>query len=200
MLKRTALLAILTLFTSVAALAQQTPPGPGGTPQPPTVAPAAEPAQPVPPPPAPPPDVGPPPATPAPPAASLEAKAAPPATPITVIEDGATHPMPSLSGTTGLLRVFSADSGKAGTFRFQFLGEYARATNFLLPDDTNSHLGGRFALSVSPWPPFSGPMALIRSILQKLSMSSSLSSATDCISSLAFMLSPDGVDTGCSWT
>jgi len=58
--------------------------------------------------------------------------------------------MPSLLGPSGILRVFSADSGPAGTFRFQLTGEYFRASNFLQRNDTNSRVGGRLLIGISP--------------------------------------------------
>jgi hypothetical protein len=67
-------------------------------------------------------------------------------------EESRVADMPSLSGTTGILRVVAADPGPAGSFRVQLLTEISRAREFLAfnPPDTNTHFGARLALAYSP--------------------------------------------------
>lgn len=60
------------------------------------------------------------------------------------------YALPSLYGPSGTLRVVNADSGPAGTFRVQLSGEVFKATEFLAPGDSNTRVGGRLLLGISP--------------------------------------------------
>jgi outer membrane protein OmpA-like peptidoglycan-associated protein len=68
----------------------------------------------------------------------------------------------SLDAATGLLRVYSADSGAVGTFRFSLLTSYFGGSGFLCPicevpgggqsseSDTARHIGGDVGISATP--------------------------------------------------
>jgi outer membrane protein OmpA-like peptidoglycan-associated protein len=69
----------------------------------------------------------------------------------------------SMTGSTGLLRTFAADSGATGTFRVSLLGSFYSGSNFLCPvcssadrkqlsriDDSVGQFGTRGQLSVTP--------------------------------------------------
>jgi outer membrane protein OmpA-like peptidoglycan-associated protein len=70
--------------------------------------------------------------------------------------EAARHPdpaagfLPSLDGPIGLYRVSTAEVGPVQHLRLALHGKYFRATDFLVPNDTNTRLDGAFTFGYTP--------------------------------------------------